>query len=239
MNKLASLSSELEEGCKISGAFYRSLSSGDSISGEYKGGKIINFNPFCTPVIGCNDFPYVKDSRGALMQRVEVLEYSNSFRKVKKRPEEFYTQLENLPKKDPEILNKLLEEKSGIFNYALKGIVRVIRRKGKFTVPRSSSILKESWSLENDQVKRFVNEFYTIDLSGNSTVEIGEVYDKYKHWADTVGIQSQITNISVFSRRIRSIFKLPRPSNRDRSSSARKIRGISLKKVDYLDEDPV
>jgi len=113
VNKCSELSpEELRHTEKI-----KALISGDPVSGEFKNKDRFEFRPKAKMIFCCNTLPEIKDLSYAFWERWILLDFPNKFEK-------------DDPKTDPYIIKKITtpEELSGLLNWALVGLKRIIKK---------------------------------------------------------------------------------------------------------------
>ena len=133
--------------------------------------------------IASNEMLDVPDHAGAMIRRLNFIEFNRSF---KDRP-------------DYGLPAKLAAEIQGIANWALAGLRR-LRERGAFTVPPSSYKALQEWTLLNSPVASFLEECTDIDPQGEVTKS--ELFDCWAGWTNERRIM-QITT-SRFIERVRS-----------------------------------
>jgi len=103
-DKLVNLAAEIDTSRLIESSTMKTLTGGDPITVNVKYEQPITFTPTAKHTFAVNELPMFKDKSDALMRRVLLLEFAQTF-KGKKR--------------DPDIASKLTKELSGILNWAL------------------------------------------------------------------------------------------------------------------------
>jgi len=153
------------------GNHFKAIVGGDSISARRPTEKVFTFTPMTRLVISCNDLPASKDLSRGYYRRIVLIEWRY-----------------NVPveKRDPELDDKLRAELPGILNWALEGLARWRARGRKFIVPDESGKLLEAYRLEQDTLRKFLQDRCVIgkDVSCANTV----FYNAYKaaceEWGD-------------------------------------------------------
>jgi putative DNA primase/helicase len=133
--------------------------------------------------IASNELLDVPDHAGAMIRRLNFIEFNRSFRD---NPD--YT----LP-------GKLKREIQGIALWALAGLKR-LRERGGFTIPTSSIEALKEWRVGNSPTAAFLEECSNEDSQGE--VLKRELYDAWVGWSTERRIQ-QVT-VARFFERIRS-----------------------------------
>jgi len=129
----------------------------------YKNG--FNFRNFAKLMFACNLLPEIGDKTLAMNERIAVLEFPNAFER-------------GTPECDPNITDKLTtdEEKSGILNWMLVGLERLLENK-KFSDYRNFENVSDYLKQSQDPVNMFTTTYVVSDAKGSITKE--HLYNKY------------------------------------------------------------
>lgn len=165
--KLANTFSDLSSRIMESSKALKTISSGDTISGERKGIDRFSFTPFATLIFSANEIPSSKELDPAFFDRWIILELPRQF---------------PLDQQDKMLKYKITtpEERSGLFNRALQGLNRVMAN-GQLSLSESSIQRKEQYQREADNVLMFVDEICVIH--SNAACAKDKLYDEYKKFA--------------------------------------------------------
>jgi putative DNA primase/helicase len=160
-----------------------------------------------------NELPDFKDDTGVIATRFIILETKNSY----------------LNREDPTLGDTLKGETSGILNWALDGLDRLLRE-GRFTSPGDE--LNEELSSNASAVKAFVVQCCEL---GDFEASIDEVYKAYHEWCKGIGAQSWADRLPInqFSGKVRSAFPGQVRTTRPRDGSTRRPRwfvGVRLRR---------
>lgn len=113
--------------------------------------------------IASNEFLNVPDTAGAMLRRLNIIEFKKSF----------------VGCEDFDLERKLTPEVPGIALWALKGLQR-LREQGRFTVPPSSVVAAGEWRTRTNALASFVEE--CCDMAEGETTK-NELYDAWDKWA--------------------------------------------------------
>ena len=212
IGKLANIVSEPDIK-RISIEMVKALTGQDLISGEIKGKqKFINFTNYAKLIVIANRLPPISDKSIAWWERVILLEFPIVI------PED---------KRIPNIEHQWLsdeEERSGIVNWALEGLKRLLQNR-RFTKSRKMEEMIEEYKRWSNPVDYFLDK--CCEFAPNLWVGKKELYDAYKEFCEEEGLQ--IVSEEIFSREVR---KRPRVTIGQKRVEGRKIRcwiGIGLK----------
>lgn len=216
--KLANTFSDLSARIMESSNALKTITSGDVISGEFKGRDSFSFTPAATLIFSANEIPTSKELDPAFFDRWVILDLPRSF-----KPHE---QNKNLKY---EITTE--EEKSGIFNQAIEGLKRVVEN-GQLTPSESSYRRKEQYQREADNVLLFVDEECVIHH--NAMYPKDKLYEAYKRFCLDNGYRS-LGKIK-YNRRLKNKFPELKDNKRPTGSSVLYWEGIGLKAEQIADD---
>lgn len=87
---------------------------------------------------------------------------------------------------DPQLANRIVEEElSGVFNWVLNGLKRLLRQ-GRFTTSALVQQQVDTYQLESDTVRLFVNEYGYVKSSG-TCIQAEELYRRYSVFCQDEG----------------------------------------------------
>ena len=180
--KLANINGDLDpDSLRHTGTFKR-LTGGDTIRGEKKGVQdCIYFKNYAKLIYAANELPNTKDDTDAFFRRWIILEFPYKF-----------TPYENDGNKDIEkgLLDKLTteEELSGLFNWAVKGLNRLLENK-EFTKTPGTQDIKKRWLMKSDSLNAFV-QFYT-EPDNEIIISKDEFMKVYMRFCDEVQLPAK------------------------------------------------
>jgi putative DNA primase/helicase len=163
-----------------------------------------------------NELPDFKDDTGVIATRFVILQMFVSF----------------LGREDTELEAKLCGELSGILNWALVGLRRLLHEE-KFTLPGTAELNEELASMAS-AVRAFVAE--CCELGNDHTVSVDALYRSYRAWCEGVGAKGYAERLPInqFSGKLRSAFhgqiQTIRPRVENSVERKRKFSGICLRK---------
>ena len=139
--KLINYASEING--KLEASFFKQLVSGEPIEARQIYGKPFVMRNYAKLMFNCNELPQEVEQTDAFFRRFIIIPFKETI------PEE---------EQDPELAKKIIgSELSGVFNWILDGLQRLIAQK-KFTVSEEARQLLEGYKLESDSVYRFIQE---------------------------------------------------------------------------------
>lgn len=158
--------------------------------------------------IASNEFLDLPDHANAMLRRLLLLEFSNSF----------------IGREDPKLEIRLRDEIPGIAIWALDGL-RQLRENGSFTHPESSITAAGEWRLATNPMAAFIEE--CCDVPGT---EIGktELFDAWNSWASERRIKA-MTKSRFFERMRFALPTIESVTTEQAGTKASVYRGMSLK----------
>lgn len=146
----------------------KAIASGERIRGCYKGKDFVEFHPRSKLVFACNGRPSASDTSDGLVRRLVIIDFPMKFVDMPTAPNE--------RQKDIHLMDRLLPELSGIFNWAYAGY-RLLKQVGYFTETDDQSELLQTFQRDSNPVLVFYEETELPDY-----ISIGELYSKYCQW---------------------------------------------------------
>lgn len=143
------------------GAF-KVATGGGTITGEYKFGNQFAFHNFSKFTFACNRIPDVTDfDDTAYFNRWIVIRFENT-----------------ITKKIPNFVDSLKteEERSGLFNWAMEGLVRLLEQ-GRFTYSNDADQTKMEMLRSSSSAGEFISKFVRQKVDNEITKE--DMYDAY------------------------------------------------------------
>lgn len=194
-DKLANIVTEIERGHVLPEADLKALVSGESMTVENKHKSPFVLSPFATQWFGTNHMPSTVDVSEALYRRAIIIEFNNTF---------------SAGDADPNLIDKLQCESSGIIAKSMEAYGNVVRRNYKITVPRSSIVLMDEWKLQNDPAGTFIVK--ECSRTPGSRIGSSELYKRFQIWASGVGVVDNISQ-KAFSQRLAQMGIVTRATN--------------------------
>lgn len=139
---------------KHSGRF-KKLVGEDQTRAQHKNQDAFHFKCYATPWFSANELPETTDKTRSFYRRWTIVNFPYTFTADEKEKEK-----EGFKEKDPNLPDPLKtdEEFSGLLNWALDGLDRVLNEK-RFTGERSIKEKRELWEKESDPVREFLDEW--------------------------------------------------------------------------------
>lgn len=151
--KLANIDADTATKDLINTSKFKTATGGDQIMGERKGKNPFFFKSTCKHFMSCNNMPYCYDDTDAFYRRWFIIKFFEQFPMGD-------------PRRDPHIGKKLLDELPGILNWALRGLLRLLKNEA-FTEPPSTEENKAEWNRLSNPLYAFIySENVILDSEG-------------------------------------------------------------------------
>lgn len=181
LNKHANICGDLSATEITNAGLFKMLFGGDVISGEIKNKQgLVKFINTAKGIFACNTIPECKDDSYAYKRRWIIVKFPNRFP-------------EGDPDTDPQLKYKLEKEKSGIFNWAMEGLRRLLE-KGQFSIHETLDEAIEFQRAYQDETNQFC---LACIQPGDETYGKGDLHKKYTEYCIIMGFpfvkQAQFT----------------------------------------------
>ena len=157
---------------------FKKLVTGEPVVAERKGEQPIEFQNTAKLLFAANELPPVSDKSEAFYSRVIVLPFLHDFSIDADA--------------DPDIKGRRWsqEELDAFCWYAIEGLRRLLRNKGRFTVPQKSREALVDYMEQNDPVLSFIAENGVENIIGKSSQT---VYEEYRMFCAANGHRNPLT----------------------------------------------
>ena len=198
-NKLANLFADLSsEDLRRTHAF-KILTSGDTIRAEKKFKGSFYFRNTCKLVFSANQLPRVREDTDAYFRRWIIINFPNKFEEGKNAIPNYWKELSTK------------EELSGLFNFAVEGLKRLLMQNG-FSYSKTTEETREEYIRKSDSVKAFIMDCIMTDAQSyirkkllyNVYVEYCK-YMKYPAVSESTFFRKFISEIPVTESRIKFV----------------------------------
>lgn len=187
----------------------KSISGEDSIDIDRKHREpLLNVRLKVRFVLACNELPKFGDTANALVPRLLILPFPNSFE----------------GREDRNLESKLLTERSGILNWSLDGLRR-LRTNGTFTVPEASKAMLADFARLTSPVQAFLEDACIVGAGGEVTRD-----DLWRAWCGFCEVNGNHTGSRErFGSQLKTLVpSLDQVRPRDGGIRHRRYVGISL-----------
>lgn len=181
--KLVNIYPDLPNFALQSSGKLKALVSGDSLTVEEKFKKPFSFRNHAKFYFSANILPKVSDNTLAFYRRLIIINFPKTF---------------DESSADTTLAEKLTrpEELSGILNWALEGLQRLIQNNFRFSYKKSVEEIQEIYTRSSDPVKAFLDE-ETIEDSEAYIIK-QDLYEAYKEYVKKHKLMSPLTPTTFF-----------------------------------------
>lgn len=199
-------------------AVIKSIATGDLMFTDVKGGKGFHYQPYCTMVFSCNQFPRLADTTPGFMRRLFPIEFNAVF----STDDDDY---------DPMIGEKLREE--SVLEYAcvigVEGLRRVLKQNRPTPNELSESMREEIAREANTGLQWFNDEGITAEHLIGMTKE--EVHKEYLSWCERNGYARTAMASGSLSALIGTYYRLKctKSDHREYADKRKSVKVYELK----------
>jgi P4 family phage/plasmid primase-like protien len=166
---------------------FKELTGGeDEVSAEFKGQDKFQFVVTQKFIFSTNEVPTVQNADQAFYNRLLFVEFPNTV-----APED----------QDKQLLDKLADEKSGILNWMLEGLDRLLKQ-GQFSGERTTSGKKEICDAFGGVRDRFIHNCLMITGDEDDIVSKSDLHDLAQHYAEDIDKEPEWDKQTGFSRQM-------------------------------------
>jgi putative DNA primase/helicase len=182
-NKLINYSSEIGKRFEVDK--FKQLCSGEPVEARLPYGEPFQIRNYARLVFNANQLPKDTEQTNAYFRRFLIIPFS-----VTIPPEQ----------QDIELSKKIIDnELSGVFNWVLCGLDRIIKQKG-FSKCDAAERELEQYRRESDSVEMFVEE-NEYQKSVNNSKQLKDLYSEYRNYCFDVG--NRTCSLKTFSQRLK------------------------------------
>lgn len=178
--KLVNIAGEMAADAMINDGYIKAIVAGDAIEASRKYKPSISFRPFVRLMAATNNLPRTNDLTHGFFRRTIILSFNRTFAREEQ---------------NPNLINDLLEELSGILVWAVDGL-RSLRQLASFTIPASSDSALEQYRAEANPVQLFADECLMQSSTGRALPK--DLRAVYAEWCRQYGFSAR--NMTTFGQ---------------------------------------
>lgn len=218
-SSLLNIAGEIKSDLSSTEEKLKQIASGESIQACYKGKDFIKFKPRAKMIFCCNGQLRSSDTSDGLARRLTIIDFPCKFVEFPDKSDPYQYE------KDIGLLDKLLTELPGIFNWAYQGYKDLLKF-GSFTETDEHEHLMTAFRQASNPVEVFVADM--LD-SPPQRVSRTDVYKDYRYWCEDNGHKplSSTKFYSEFERCTRKVY-MPYERSVRTETGPRKERGFEL-----------
>ena len=171
--KLANTFADLDTRALLSSSMFKMLTTGDPLTAERKFAQPFRFRSYAKLLFSANKIPSSRDRTYAFYRRWVIIPFTRTFDGEGSNPHP-----------DTGLRGKLRQELAGIFNRALRGLMRLAAQE-RFSDAKSVREAKQAYIRSNDNVRVFAAECLMVDAT--ESIEKQALYEVYERWCDAYG----------------------------------------------------
>ena len=172
--KMINVSDETPKAKCMNTDIIKSVVAGDWVTGRAVYQKPSKFKPYAKHYLGMNTLPEIEDNTHGMWRRIHVIEFPRKFGEHEM---------------DVELIEKLLAELSGIFNWALDGYRRLRDQGFIFSESPSMRKSKREYRQKNSSVIDFANSYLVAIFESQQSVSFKRAYEDYQGFCLNEGIK--------------------------------------------------
>ena len=189
--------SETKQGDKLNIAQIKLLTGGGDISARQLQGRQYSFTPTHKLFLMTNHKPHADARDKAFWSRACLIEFGIRFVEDPYGPHE--------RKADPDLKDKLKQERSGILAWLVRGCL-AWQKQGGLAIPPSVRMATEKYRDEEDKILQFLTECCVVNSIAH--VKASALYEAYKDWCKDNQFGS--VNATLFGNEISKRFEKKR-----------------------------
>lgn len=227
--KMANLAADLSRTDLKETGMIKSLIGRDTIQAKRKYLRDLNFVNYAKMVFAANELPKIYDTTDGFWTKWVLIEFPYKFVTREVYEESSKEEKKRLKIMDPEIIKKITspEELSGLLNYALDGLDRLLENKD-FSYSKSTKEVKDMWIRKSDSFTAFCYDHLLENFDENITKKLlRRIYHKYRKKHKLPSCSDKAIKITL-----ESMFGVSESQN---SSFERVWEGIKFKNLEEFD----
>lgn len=168
--KLANTHADLPSKKLEDTGIFKMLTGDDTVRGEKKYQDSFQFRNYAKLIYSANELPKTSDRTDAFYRRWIVIDFPHQF-------------MDDDKKTDPSLPHSIIdeEEMSGVLNWALDGLDRILKQNG-FSHTKTRKDIKQKWMKETDSLRAFVQ--IACECKRGTYVLKNDFYEIYKAFCD-------------------------------------------------------
>tara|TARA_B100000315_G_scaffold177481_1_gene166068 strand:- start:24 stop:1712 length:1689 start_codon:yes stop_codon:yes gene_type:complete len=168
--KLANICNDLGKKAMTETGSFKMATGNDPITAEFKNQNAFTFRSYAKMLFACNEVPEAYDDTDGFYRRWIIINFPNKFTDDGS---------EGTTKKNANLGVELLEEASGVLNWAIAGLKRLNDR-GGFNSNRNVEETRETYQRMSSPVAAFAKDWLIIDVKG--WIDREELYSTFQKY---------------------------------------------------------
>ena len=172
--KMINVSGETPNAKCMNTDLIKAVVAGDWVTGREIYKQPSKFKPYAKHYLGMNTLPEIEDNTHGMWRRIHVIEFPRKFSEKEM---------------DVELTGKLLNELSGIFNWALEGFRRLRDQGFIFSESASMKKSKRNYKQNNSSVIDFADSYLEDIFALEDSVTLKDAFEHYQAFCRTERIK--------------------------------------------------
>ena len=228
LDQLVNICSDIDDDFIRDTSILKRLIAGDTVTGEYKGGKIFEFPPIARLIFSANSLPKVKDKSFGWYSRWQIIDFPRQFAK----DPQYYNTMTAVMSTD--------EAKSAILLWAVDGLKRLMAN-NKFTTSEFMETAIKEYQAENDNVAAFMGDVTrrVLDENEDTRLVTTSLFEVYQEWCQIQGLKP--LKMIMFIKRVSNLGynKQRRPWKAGSKKRVTCFLGVTMKNSETIDYEAV
>ena len=232
-NKLAIIGDDIGDTEISNASAIKSISAGSLITVQRKYGHPHGIKPFCKPMYSCNMPPSIEQT-DAVKMRLKTLDFPYTFVKTPNLEKG-----EKQARDKDELMAELKAEISGILNWMLEGLKRLINNKFKFSTSRSTD---ETWAFYQRKAAPalcYIEDRWEFTENEDDLIERGAAYVDFQKWIEEKNLKIKVKRKKFYGDLKDEGYEQPQigPRGGIRCFRGVKLRGATTPADDVVKKD--
>ncbi|MEE1131280.1 MAG: phage/plasmid primase, P4 family [Caryophanon sp.] len=199
-NKLANISSENEFSDDFTTENFKLITSGDSISIERKNKDSYTTTIYIKLLILLNKMMDCKDTSDGFTRRLVIIPFNQKYVELRQGERE----VPGVTYMDPNLESSLLEELPGIFNFAMRGLQRLIANDYRLTPSAECDEALDQYIRSQNPIIDYFNQ--NISAQPTSKILRSSIYNDFTKWCKANSILgSRIPSRTIFIEELKRL----------------------------------
>jgi P4 family phage/plasmid primase-like protien len=197
--KMINITGETPQSKRLNTDTIKAVVGGDWVTGRELYKEPMTFRPYAKHFLAMNKAPMIEDTSHGMWRRIWIVEFPRRFEEHEM---------------DRELEDKLRNELSGIFNWALEGYRRLKGRRFSFPESDAMKISKSEYRNDMDSIRDYASKYLHRSDSREDRLIFKDVYDSYVAFCQNEG-KKEIEAKKDFGKRLQDMHYKVTESTRD------------------------
>jgi len=197
--KMINISGETPHAKRLNTDIIKQVVGGDWVTGRELYKEPMTFRPYAKHFLAMNKAPMIEDTSHGMWRRIWIVDFPRRFEEHEM---------------DRELEDKLRNELSGIFNWALEGYRRLKGRRFSFPESDAMKISKSEYRNDMDSIRDYASKYLHRSDNREDRLIFKDVYDSYVAFCQNEG-KKEIEAKKDFGKRLQDMHYKVTESTRD------------------------